>query len=177
MLSRLPMTHSSRQSKIILLTILDALAEHVAVNDLLVWFVACRVFKLILKCNDSNWLELINHFVDSLARITKQTFDLNAVGNDNSNIAVGKELYTLRFKFEELSREVSILHETHPHLSGIIIPQNTKLKDERDQCLAEINTLKSFSQKHSTRENHDVCMSFVWNTTRIYAINDRICAV
>lgn len=93
--------------------------------------------------SDDSWHIFMKRFAASVQHITGQELDVKAVSDSDSIVEL--ELEALRSKVEELSDEVSISARItiKKNLNLITSVQRTKLRNDLNQQIAEVNTLKS----------------------------------
>ncbi len=96
---------------------------------------------MTITYSDDSWHIFMKRFVASVSHITGQELEVKAASE--SDHIVEEELESLRTKVEELSDEVHTIRVFLPSNKQRFVSQRTKLKNELNQQIAEMNALKS----------------------------------
>ena len=96
----------------------------------------------LVSLSDDSWHLFMKRFAASVQHITGQELEVKAASDTNSMTIVEQQLEELRSQVEELSDEVGIALNITICILNLCI-QRTELRNELNQQIAEINTLKS----------------------------------
>lgn len=98
----------------------------------------------LLNDFDDSWHEFMKRFAASVQHITGQPLDVKSIKNHGLMDGVEEEMEALRVQVDILSDEVCLhicmtIRQFHVNSSS----QRTELRNELNQQIAELNTLKS----------------------------------